>query len=214
MTRSHALMLRLIDITVALTAITLLAPLAIAISVVIRLTSPGTVVFTQERIGRNNECFRLLKFRSMYEVSGGNLVTAAGESRVTPVGEFLRRWKLDEMLQLINVLKGEMSLVGPRPEVGRYAEMYASEFEELNRLRPGITDPASIAFRHEEQLLASVEDPERYYVSEVLPAKLALSLAYSQRRSMRSDLRVIYRTMCVVLQNQEGDQYLMKEVTQ
>ena len=184
----------------------LLSPVFVVVAVAIAATSPGPVFFRQVRIGRHGEPFRMYKFRSMRvdaEALGGQL-TVSGDTRVTRVGAFLRASKIDELPQLINVLVGEMSLVGPRPEVPRYVALYTPEQRRVLEVRPGITDPASIRYRDESAVLARAADPERAYVEEVLPHKLAINLAYLERRSVASDVGVILATFWRLLRRRDG----------
>ena len=192
---------RLLDVVAAALGLLLLFPVFVAIAVAIKLESPGPVFFRQERVGRHGRPFRIFKFRTMAGAAagGGPQVTAAGDSRVTPVGAWLRRFKLDELAQLIDVLQGTMSLVGPRPELPRYVAHYPAELREaLLAVRPGITDPAALAFRDEARLLAAEPDPERAYIERVLPAKLRLSAEYSAHASFGSDLRVLWRSLAAL----------------
>ena len=174
----------------------LLSPLFCWIALWIKLTSPGPVFYRAMRVGQDGRSFRLYKFRSMIVGTDrqGPCITATGDPRITRVGRFLRRAKLDELPQLLNVLKGEMSLVGPRPEDPRYVALYTPEQRRVLAVRPGITSAASLAFRHEEQLLAG-EDWETHYRARVLPDKLALDLAYLARRTLLSDFALILRTL-------------------
>ena len=188
---------RVLDVAVAGTLLVLGAPLLAATALLVRATSPGPALFVQERVGKDGRVFGLRKLRTMVAdapVRGGALTTP-GDPRVTRVGAVLRRWKLDELPQLLNVLGGDMSLVGPRPEVPRYVAGYGPRQREVLRVRPGITDPASLAFVDEAAVLARYDDCERAYVETVLPAKLALSLAYLERRTLASDLGVLARTL-------------------
>lgn len=191
---------RLLDIGAAALGLALLSPLFLLVGLWIKLDSPGPVFYRAARVGRNGAPFRLYKFRSM--VAGadrqGPGITATGDARVTRVGRFLRSTKLDELPQLINVLKGEMSLVGPRPEDPRYVALYTPEQCCVLAVRPGITSAASLAFRHEEQLLAG-EDWETLYREQVLPAKLAIDLDYQDRRKLWSDLALILRTIAAMI---------------
>ena len=168
-----------------------------------KLSSRGPVLFSQERVGRGGRPFRLLKFRSMRpgSESAGALVTGKGDPRVTSVGRWLRRTKLDELPQLWNVVRGDMSLVGPRPEVPRYVAYYTPEQHRVLEVRPGITDPATLAFRHEEELLGAVpvEKREAYYIREILPRKLELNLSYLRRAGALYDLGVLFRTVAALL---------------
>lgn len=191
-------MKRLFDFTVALLGLILLSPLLLLIALLIKLTSRGPVLFRQERVGRSFRRFHICKFRTMVldaERLGGQL-TAGRDRRITTVGRFLRKTKLDELPQLVNVLKGEMSFVGPRPEVPKYVEMFRDEYVELLKVRPGITDLASLAYRHESDLLGAASDPETLYVREILPDKIRLGREYLRRRSLSLDLWLIFRTVC------------------
>ena len=190
---------RLLDLVASLAGLTVLSPLFVLIALLIVLDSPGPVFYRGQRAGRHGRLFRLYKFRSMTVGADrqGPGITAAGDARITRVGHFLRRAKLDELPQLINVLFGDMSLVGPRPEDPRYVAFYTPEQRRVLSVRPGITSPASLVYRHEEQLLAG-EDWETHYRTRVLPDKLALDLAYLARRTLLSDLALILRTLAAV----------------
>jgi lipopolysaccharide/colanic/teichoic acid biosynthesis glycosyltransferase len=187
-----------LDVAVSSGGILLLAPLLAGLAVAVRCTSPGPVLFRQQRVGRRGRLFSLYKFRSMRAALGGPSITAAGDSRITPVGRWLRRWKLDELPQLVNVLRGDMSLIGPRPEVPHYVRLYDDEQRQVLSVRPGITGPTQIRFRDEERLLASQPDPESYYVTTLMPAKLALDLAYVNSRTLAGDLRLLLHTLFAV----------------
>jgi lipopolysaccharide/colanic/teichoic acid biosynthesis glycosyltransferase len=172
----------------------LLSPLFLVIAVVIKLDDGGPVFYLQPRVGMSFRVFLLCKFRSM--VAGADrkgLLTAPNDDRLTRTGRFLRRHKLDELPQLINVLKGDMQLVGPRPEVERYVELFRPQYEQLLQDRPGITDPASVAYRREEELLVAGRIEEQY-VSQILPDKLRLSLDYQRRRNFASDVALLLKT--------------------
>lgn len=191
---------RLLDLAVAALGLLILSPLMLLIAATVRVDSRGPALFRQVRVGRGSRTFKLLKFRTMQAASAGPLITAAGDRRVTRVGGFLRRSKLDELPQLFNVLAGDMSLVGPRPEVPRYVEMYPPELRSLVlSVRPGITDEASIEFRDESALLAGASDVEKVYVSEILPRKLELYARYVRNHSIRGDLRILLRTIVLLL---------------
>lgn len=193
---------RAFDLATAAVSLVLLAPLMLLIALAVRLDSPGPALFGQVRVGRNGRQFRLLKFRSMRATSspGGPLLTAANDTRITRIGALLRTSKLDELPQLINVLLGDMSIVGPRPEVPRYVAMYPPRVRELVlSVRPGITDEASIAFRDESELLAKARDPEAIYIGEILPRKLDAYCAYARRHSILGDIKIIWRTLLRVL---------------
>ncbi len=175
----------------------LLSPLLLVIAIILKTHSPGPVCFRQRRMGQHGRPFELIKFRSMiHRPAGvGPLVTACGDRRVTPFGRFLRRTKLDELPQLWNVVRGDMSLVGPRPEVPRYVEHYPELFDLVLRQRPGITDICTLQLRNEEQILAQAEQPEVYYVERLLPRKLSASIREGWRRSFWRDLRVLVATV-------------------
>ena len=195
---------RLFDIVMAGLALLLMSPLLIGIAAWIRLDSVGPVFFRQERVGRHGRLFRIHKFRTMVSDAErlGAQITVSGDPRITAAGRFLRRSKLDELPQLIDVLAGTMSLVGPRPEVPRYVAMYPTALrEKVLSVRPGITDPASIEFRDEGALLAAAADPEREYADVVLPAKLRFAADYVDHASLAYDLRLIALTLRALVLN-------------
>lgn len=190
-----------LDLLVSACALLLLVLPGLGVALAIRLDSPGPVFFRQERVGRGGRLFRIHKFRTMRQAaeSAGQL-TVGQDPRVTRVGRWLRGHRLDELPQLIDVLRGEMSLVGPRPEVPRYVKHYPADLKALVlSVRPGITDPASLAYRNEAQLLAASTDPERTYIEVLLPAKLAASADYTRRASLWTDLGVLWRSAGVLL---------------
>ncbi len=191
---------RLFDLTASALGLLILLPLWGAIALAIRLDSPGPILHRAVRVGRNGRTFTLYKFRTMVADAAqhGPGITVSGDPRVTRVGHFLRRWKLDELPQLLNVLRGEMSLVGPRPEDPRYVALYTAEQREILRVRPGITSPASVRFRNEEALL-STEDWERRYIEDIMPTKLALDLEYVRRANLLCDLTVLWETLLALL---------------
>ena len=189
---------RTLDLLCAGVGLVLLAPLLLGIALWIKLDSPGPMFFRQERVGRGGALFRIHKFRTMRaDVSNaGPQITVAADPRITRAGQFLRRAKLDELPQLIDVLAGTMSLVGPRPEVPRYVAMYPPELrDKVLSVRPGITDPASIDYRDESALLARAADPERAYIEEVMPAKLVCAARYVDQMSVLNDVRLIGATL-------------------
>jgi lipopolysaccharide/colanic/teichoic acid biosynthesis glycosyltransferase len=186
---------RCFDLLAAGLGLLILLPLLLLLAVWIKLDSSGPVLFRQERVGRFGRPFFIHKFRSM-RVEAGPLITVGEDPRITRSGRFLRAAKLDELPQLWDVLRGAMSLVGPRPEVPRYVALYPADLRErVLSVRPGITDPASLAFSREAELLAAAADPEREYVEVILPAKLRLSAEYAAQASLSSDLRLICRTL-------------------
>ena len=187
---------RALDILAATAGLIVLSPVFGLVACCIKLTSRGPVLFRQVRIGKDGRPFRILKFRSMMQSSIGDLkITVAGDSRVTRVGKFLRRYKVDELPQLWNVIRGQMSLVGPRPEVPVYIEEYTREQRMVLSVRPGITDSASLAYRHEEEILANQGSPEQFYRTQILPDKLARNKAYLEKITLRNDIRIILKTI-------------------
>jgi len=193
----YAQVKRAIDVAGSLTGLVVLVPALVSIGALVRLTSPGPVFFRQERVGRGGRHFQIYKFRTMRltDAGSGPQVTAQGDPRITPTGRVLRRYKLDELPQLWNVLRGDMSLVGPRPEVPKYVALFPEEWEAVLSVRPGITDFAAIEFVDEESTLAKSADPERAYVDEVLPKKLALYRKYIEQQSLGTDLALIFSTL-------------------
>ncbi|MCE3606490.1 sugar transferase [Massilia sp. P8910] len=191
---------RLFDLAAALAGLIVLAPLLAAIAAWIRIDSPGPAWFRQQRVGRDGVLFEIIKFRTM-RVAGADTaqLTVGADARITRAGQFLRRSKLDELPQLINVLLGSMSLVGPRPEVPRYVACYPPEVRAIVlSVAPGITDWASIHYKDENALLGSSADPERAYLETILPAKLAWNVRYVRERSFWTDLRIIFSTLAAL----------------
>ena len=188
---------RLVDILGASLGLVLFSPLFLILAVLITLDSSGPVLFRQERIGRGFIPFYIYKFRTMAvgRANEGLCITSRNDPRVTRVGRWLRATKLDEFPQLLNVLVGDMSLVGPRPEVRHYVELFRSEYERLLSIRPGMTDLASLKYRDEGDVLAQVEDPEAEYVTRILPDKIELGNLYLQRASLFFDLSLILNTL-------------------
>jgi lipopolysaccharide/colanic/teichoic acid biosynthesis glycosyltransferase len=197
---------RCLDLVGSGIGLLLLWPLLLIVAVLIRVTSPGPALFRATRVGRDTRPFTLYKFRSMtdWAQASGPAITSAGDPRVTPVGGVLRRLKLDELPQLLNVLKGEMSLVGPRPEDPSYVALYSRDQLRLLDARPGMTSPASLCYKDEEAQLTG-EDWEDYYICEVMPAKLAIDGEYLRRRSVLSDVRVIAATIGTLLRHDRHD---------
>jgi lipopolysaccharide/colanic/teichoic acid biosynthesis glycosyltransferase len=185
---------RAFDIAMSAAALLLLLPVMVLIGAAVWLESGRPIFFGQTRMGRDFRPFRIMKFRSMRAARGPS-ITVAGDRRVTRVGAILRASKMDELPQFWNVLRGEMSLVGPRPEVLSYVDLYRREYAPVLAIRPGITDLASLAYRREETLLAAQADPERFYREVLLPSKLKLADEYIQRRSFWLDLQILIRTV-------------------
>lgn len=198
---------RVVDVLLAALGIAVLAPLLLAIALAIRLDSPGRALFRQERVGRRGRLFRIHKFRTMHgdAAASGPALTIGEDARITRVGRWLRERRLDELPQLIDVLMGDMSMVGPRPELPRYVAQYPAALRErVLAVRPGLTDPASLASLGEATLLAAAADPEREYVEVLLPAKLRASADYAERATLHSDLRVLRLTLAWLLRRRPG----------
>jgi lipopolysaccharide/colanic/teichoic acid biosynthesis glycosyltransferase len=189
------------DILLASIGLVVLSPVLVALAVVVRLTSPGPSLFAQERIGRGFRPFRILKFRSMVADAPqrGGPITIGADPRITRAGRFLRKTKIDELPQLFNVLKGDMSFVGPRPEARCYVEMFRQDYETILQVRPGVTDLASLKYRNEAEILAQAGDPEREYVARVLPEKIRLAKEYVAQSSVWLDLWIIAKTVLILL---------------
>ena len=193
------LLKRLFDMAASGIGLLLLAPLLLALAVWIKCDSAGPVFFLQERVGLHGKLFRIIKFRSMRQNNSGPQITVGADARITRSGRFIRAYKLDELPQLINVLLGDMSLVGPRPEVPRYVALYPADVrEEVLSVRPGMTDLASVQYRSESDLLAASSDPELTYTTVILPAKLALYQQYVRQRSLWLDVRIICVTFGIL----------------
>ncbi len=194
-------MKRLFDFSVSLIAVLILFPLFLLIALLIRIDSTGPVLFLQERVGKNKQPFLIYKFRTMYpDAAKKGLLTVGGrDPRITRFGYFIRKYKLDELPQLFNVLSGKMSLVGPRPEVSKYVALYNQEQLKVLQVKPGITDFASIEFVHENELLGKASDPEATYIHEIMPAKLQLNIKYIEEQDFLTDLKIIFRTVYRIL---------------
>jgi len=188
---------RLIDIILSASGLIICSPLFLLAAILIKATSKGPVFFLQKRVGLHNKDFTIYKFRTMREGAAkqNTLTIGSKDSRITTIGYYLRKYKLDELPQLYNVLKGEMSIVGPRPELRAYVELYSPEQRNVLSIRPGITDYASIKFKNENDLLAAAENPERYYINDILPLKLQLSQQYLKNKSLRNYFFVIWATI-------------------
>jgi lipopolysaccharide/colanic/teichoic acid biosynthesis glycosyltransferase len=196
---------RLFDVTVSGIALLVLFPLLLAIAVLVKLTSPGPVLFCQARLGRGARPFEIYKFRTMVVGADtlGSRITLNGDARVTRLGRKLRRFDLDELPTLFNVLRGDMSIVGPRPELPEYLPYYSDEQRRVFSVRPGLTDPGTLAFRDEARQLEG-KDAEQVYLREILPQKLALNLEYIRERNLLYDVALIARTLSLVLSQSKG----------
>ena len=185
------------DIIVAFVGLLFLSPLLLLVAFLIKIDSRGPVFFRQERIGRGFRPFHIYKFRTMVEDASriGGSITFGIDPRITRVGRVLRKTKIDELPQLINVLRGEMSFVGPRPEVRQYVELFRQDYEEILKVLPGITDLASLRYRHEAEILGRFEKPEEEYVKRVLPEKIRLAKEYVRRSSLLLDITLIFKTI-------------------
>lgn len=194
-------MKRLFDVVASGVGLLLLSPLFLLVAIWIKLDSPGPVFYRQVRVGRYNRDFRIFKFRSMrVGADKGSLVTIGGrDPRVTRSGYFIRKFKIDELPQLINVFIGDMSLVGPRPEVRHYVDYWTKEQLRVLDVRPGITDPASIKFRNENELLEKAEDAEKYYIEVIMQEKLRLYLEYVEKHNFWFDIKLIFQTFLVII---------------
>lgn len=189
-------MKRLFDILFALFILTLFLPFGIIIGVLILISSNGGVFYFQERVGQNGVLFRVIKFRTMTKDAdkSGKLTVGMKDARITKIGYFLRKHKLDEFPQFINVLKGDMSIVGPRPEVKEYVDLYTEEQRKVLNVKPGITDYASLKYFKENEILGNTNDPVQTYINEVMPAKLKLNQKYIENPSLGQDIKIIWRT--------------------
>lgn len=190
-------LIRAFDTVASFGGIIVLSPLLLLTGVAVKVSSKGPVLYSQERVGRNQKIFRIHKFRTMVQGADkmGTLVTVSNDQRITKVGRILRRTKLDELPQLFNVLLGDMALVGPRPEVKRYVDHYDENALQLLRLRPGVTDLASIEYSQESDLLDSSEDVEKTYIKEIMPEKHALNYAYIREMNLLNNIKVMFKTL-------------------
>ena len=193
-------MKRLFDLLLSLILIILLLPVFITIAIIIKLDSPGPAFFKQARLGQFKRPFEMLKFRSMHlaQCNSGLLITPSGDKRITRAGSWLRKFKLDELPQLFNVLRGDMSMVGPRPEVARYVELYPEAFDRILSKKPGVTDLATIDFIDEAALLGASDNPENLYITEILPKKLQRSQQYINSATFMGDMVIIGRTLRLI----------------
>jgi len=188
---------RIFDVVFATLCLVLFSPILILIAILIKLDSKGPVIFKQIRVGRNMKDFHLAKFRTMYVIQGNNSLLTIGnrDNRITRIGYWLRKYKLDELPQLLNVLKGQMSFVGPRPEVRKYVNLYNEEQRYVLSVKPGITDWASVEFCNENELLKHAEDPETYYIERIIPAKIKQNMRYINHNDILTDFKIIWLTI-------------------
>ncbi|WP_442867973.1 sugar transferase [Caproiciproducens sp. CPB-2] len=192
---------RAFDIVVSLLILAVCSPFFLLLALAVKIDSRGPVFYRQVRVGRYNQDFKIFKFRTMVQDADkiGPPLTVGDDPRVTKVGRFIRKLRLDEFSQLLNVLGGSMSLVGPRPEVRKYVDVYAPEYMATLLIRPGITATSSIAFKDEDSLLNAAEDPEKVYVEQILPPKMAYNLEYMKNISLLNDIKIMFRTVGAVL---------------
>ena len=196
-------MKRIFDLFLSFIGIIILLPFYLIISLLILLSGKGGILYKQERVGRNGVIFKVFKFRTMRpdSFSKGALTVGSRDPRITAIGYYLRKYKLDELPQLFNVLFGDMSFVGPRPEVKKYTDLYTIEQKKVLSVRPGITDYASIKFRNENDLLAESDDPEKLYIDEIMPEKLDLNMKYIQDNTVFKDIKIIFDTFYTIIKH-------------
>lgn len=201
--RVHLALKRLMDIAISGCALAVLWPVLLVIALMIRIDDPGPVFYRQVRVGKGGRTFRIYKFRTMVVDADkkGLAITVGRDNRITRMGAFLRKTKLDELAQLINVFVGEMSFVGPRPEVPKYVNMYTPYQRQVLLVRPGITDYASIAYRNENDMLAGSDDPEKMYIEKIMPDKIELNMKYLREISPIADIRLILSTIIAVIRD-------------
>ncbi len=186
------------DLFFSLIGIIITIPILILVSIMVKLTSKGPIIFKQERVGKNKKIFYIYKFRTMTDCddkANDRQVTVINDQRITRIGRILRKYKIDELPQLYNVLKGDMSFVGPRPEVKKYVKFYEEEYDEILKVKPGITDLASIEYIDENTIISKYSDPEKIYIEEVLPKKLMLNRRYIEEMSIKNDILLILKTI-------------------
>ena len=188
---------RVFDIVASFVGLVLLSPLFVVVALLIKVTSKGSIFYIQKRVGQNFKEFNLYKFRSMKDAKGLQ-ITSKDDPRITKIGRFIRKTKIDELPQLLNVLKGDMSLVGPRPEVKKYVDIKEDKYKKILSIKPGITDNAAIEFIDEEEILAKYEDKEKAYIEQILPKKIELYNQYIDNISMKNDIKLILKTIKVI----------------
>lgn len=188
---------RIFDFVVSLIGVIILSPILLIVAIAIKIDSKGDILFLQKRVGRKGKPFYIYKFRTMVTDAEklGKQITVGKDNRITKVGAFLRKYKIDELPQLLNVVKGDMSLVGPRPEVPRYVELYTKEERKVLDIRPGITDLASLRYKDENDILGKVENPEEYYINVIMKDKLKLNLEYIEKSNIVFDISLIFKTI-------------------
>lgn len=197
MKKFNQIIKRICDFILSLIGIIILSPIFIIVSIAIKLDSKGKILFLQKRVGRYGKEFNIYKFRTMVSDAErlGKQITVGNDNRITKVGAFLRKYKIDELPQLFNVLKGDMSLVGPRPEVPKYVKLYSDEQKKVLNVRPGITDMASLRYKDENEILGKVDNPEEYYINVIMKDKLNLNLEYIEKSNIFFDLYLIIKTV-------------------
>ncbi len=191
---------RLLDVIISLIMLFVLSPVMLILAIIVKLTSAGPVIYVQKRVGRNNVDFNMYKFRTMRVNADklGQLTIGGRDKRITPAGYYLRKFKLDELPQLLNVLKGDMSFVGPRPEVRKYVDMYTADQLIVLTVRPGITDYASVKYKNENELLQKAPNPEEYYINVIMPHKIELNKHYIYNKTLKSYFFTIFTTVFAV----------------
>jgi len=192
-------MIRFADLLFSLIGLIVLSPVILIFALLIVIDDFGSPLYIQERVGINGKTFKLLKLRSMKNRSGGLLISTSNDSRITAIGKFIRKYKIDELPQLLNVLMGSMSIVGPRPEVSKYVRLYSETQRKVLLVRPGITDYASITFKNENEFLGNSQDPESTYINYILPRKLRLNMIWIRNKSLFTYFDCIFRTLFRIL---------------
>jgi lipopolysaccharide/colanic/teichoic acid biosynthesis glycosyltransferase len=192
---------RMFDLVLSIPSLAILSPVYLLSAILIKLDTPGPILFSQDRIGQNGKPFRLFKFRTMVKDAAkiGLPVTTAHDPRITKTGRLLRKFKVDEMLQVMNIVKGDMSVIGPRPEVKKYIDIFAEEYKDILKIKPGMTDYALIAFRNEEDILSRFQNVEEGYIKEVMPKKIKLYRQYLSEMSLRTDIKIFFQTIWEIL---------------
>jgi len=192
---------RIFDLVLSIPSLIILSPVYLLSAILIKLDTPGPILFSQDRIGQNGKPFRLYKFRTMVKDAAkiGPPVTTADDPRITRTGRLLRKFKVDEMLQVMNIVKGDMSVLGPRPEVKKYIDIFAEEYKDILKIKPGMTDYALIAFRNEEDILTRFQNVEEGYIKEVMPKKIKLYRQYLSEMSLRTDIKIFFQTIWEIL---------------